>query len=161
MNACIDCVKVYRNEIANQKNNHAVLMAHHMRLLPLYILALMKNVSDRHDYDKLVILIWISIFCCIFIPIIESLTAVLNIGLCWFYNEFIWIRVGHNENQTSACFTIFLCFVLILVFIIFIFSKNLHTCLPSFPVYTKHLRQISVRYLKFDVKHFKKTFYLV
>lgn len=45
MNACIDCLKVYRSEVANQRGCLSVLAPHHLRLLPLHVLALLKNVS--------------------------------------------------------------------------------------------------------------------
>ena len=45
MNACIDCLKNYRNEILNQRSSSAVIAPYKLRLLPLMVLALMKNVG--------------------------------------------------------------------------------------------------------------------
>jgi len=47
MNACIDCFKVYRTDISGQRNSSAILAPYHLRLLPLLVLALMKNEAFR------------------------------------------------------------------------------------------------------------------
>uniref|UniRef100_T2MH92 Protein transport protein Sec24A n=1 Tax=Hydra vulgaris TaxID=6087 RepID=T2MH92_HYDVU len=47
MNACIDCSKTYRSELSGQKDSQGVIMPHHLRLLPLHVLALMKNVAFK------------------------------------------------------------------------------------------------------------------
>ena len=55
MNACIDCLKVYRNEVSGQRNSQAVLAPYQLRLIPLYILSLMKNVSFHFHIHMLMI----------------------------------------------------------------------------------------------------------
>ena len=44
MNACIDFIKVYKNDVCDQRSGSTGLIApYQLRLIPLYILALMKN----------------------------------------------------------------------------------------------------------------------
>lgn len=45
MNACVDFMTVYKQHVANQPQSTQLLAPYSLRLLPLYILALMKNVS--------------------------------------------------------------------------------------------------------------------
>ncbi|KAK3696689.1 hypothetical protein QZH41_013042 [Actinostola sp. cb2023] len=47
MNACVDSMTVYRQHIANQPQSSQLLVPYSLRLLPLYVLALMKNVAFR------------------------------------------------------------------------------------------------------------------
>ena len=44
MNACIDCMKSYKCDVANQKHNSALISPFQLRLLPVNILAMLKNV---------------------------------------------------------------------------------------------------------------------
>ena len=44
MNACIDCMKSYKCDVANQKHNSALISPFQLRLLPVNILAVLKNV---------------------------------------------------------------------------------------------------------------------
>lgn len=45
MNACIDTLSVYRASVANQPQSSGLIAPHSLRLLPLFILAIMKHVS--------------------------------------------------------------------------------------------------------------------
>ena len=45
MNACIDTLGVYRTAVANQPQSSGLIAPHSLRLLPLFILAIMKHVS--------------------------------------------------------------------------------------------------------------------
>ena len=45
MNACIDTLGVYRTSVANQPQSSGLIAPHSLRLLPLFILAIMKHVS--------------------------------------------------------------------------------------------------------------------
>lgn len=45
MNACIDTLSVYRTSVANQPQSSGLIAPHSLRLLPLFILAIMKHVS--------------------------------------------------------------------------------------------------------------------
>ncbi|KAM7441154.1 Protein transport protein Sec24B [Porites harrisoni] len=47
MNACIDTLGVYRTSVANQPQSSGLLAPHSLRLLPLFILAIMKHVAFR------------------------------------------------------------------------------------------------------------------
>ncbi|XP_066931581.1 protein transport protein Sec24A-like isoform X1 [Clytia hemisphaerica] len=47
MNACIDCLKSYKHEVANQKHNSALISPFQLRLLPVNILAMMKNEAFK------------------------------------------------------------------------------------------------------------------
>jgi len=47
MNACIDCMKSYKCDVANQKHNSALLSPFQLRLLPVNILAMMKNEAFK------------------------------------------------------------------------------------------------------------------
>lgn len=49
MNACIDCMKSYKVDVVNQKHNLALLSPFQLRLLPVYILAMMKNVRNEEE----------------------------------------------------------------------------------------------------------------
>ena len=45
MNACIDALSVYRTSVANQPQSSGLLAPYSLRLLPLFILAIMKHVG--------------------------------------------------------------------------------------------------------------------
>ena len=45
MNACQDSMKVYRSELSGQRGTTNILAPSNLKLLPLYILALLKFVS--------------------------------------------------------------------------------------------------------------------
>lgn len=45
MNACIDALSVYRTSVANQPQSSGLLAPSSLRLLPLFILAIMKHVG--------------------------------------------------------------------------------------------------------------------
>lgn len=47
MNACIDCLKSYKIEVANQRHSSALLSPYQLRLIPLHILAMMKNEAFK------------------------------------------------------------------------------------------------------------------
>ena len=53
MNACQDCLKVYRNELSGQRGTTNILAPSSLKLLPLYALALMKYVSMRKFHGLL------------------------------------------------------------------------------------------------------------
>ena len=45
MNACQDSLKIYRSELSGQRGTTNILAPSNLKLLPLYILALLKFVS--------------------------------------------------------------------------------------------------------------------
>ncbi|PFX31272.1 protein transport protein Sec24A-like [Stylophora pistillata] len=47
MNACIDTLGVYRSSVANQPQSSGLIAPHSLRLLPLFILAIMKHMAFR------------------------------------------------------------------------------------------------------------------
>lgn len=47
MNACIDALSVYRTSVANQPQSSGLLAPYSLRLLPLFILAIMKHTAFR------------------------------------------------------------------------------------------------------------------
>ncbi|EDO29943.1 predicted protein, partial [Nematostella vectensis] len=47
MNACIDFLTIYRGSVANQPQSNQIIAPYSLRLLPLFILALLKHVSFR------------------------------------------------------------------------------------------------------------------
>ena len=49
MNACIDTLGVYRSSVANQPQSSGLIAPHSLRLLPLFILAIMKHVCSTQD----------------------------------------------------------------------------------------------------------------
>ena len=51
MNACIDCIKSYKNEVMNQRHSQAIVAPYQLRLLPLYISAMMKNVRNLTSHN--------------------------------------------------------------------------------------------------------------
>jgi protein transport protein SEC24 len=46
-NACIDFIKVYKSDVADQRSGSGLVAPYQLRLIPLYILSLMKNNAFR------------------------------------------------------------------------------------------------------------------
>lgn len=47
MNACQDCLKIYRSELSGQRGTTSILAPTTLKLVPLYILAMLKYVSNK------------------------------------------------------------------------------------------------------------------
>ena len=53
MNACIDALGVYRTSVANQPQSSGLLAPYSLRLLPLFILAIMKHVCVNSLFNNI------------------------------------------------------------------------------------------------------------
>ena len=53
MNACIDALGVYRTSVANQPQSSGLVAPYSLRLLPLFILAIMKHVCVNSLFNNI------------------------------------------------------------------------------------------------------------
>lgn len=51
MNACQDCLKIYRSELSGQRGTTNIIAPASLKLLPLYVLALLKYVSTLQQVE--------------------------------------------------------------------------------------------------------------
>ena len=101
MNACIDALSVYRTSVANQPQSSGLLAPYSLRLLPLFILAIMKHVGAifsecyRSSGYKAPLLRWR--------PEIEYCDGHLSGPFTWQKN---WVRTRGKSSADCIAFAV-------------------------------------------------------